>query len=52
MEEAHARMPEVFAVSQTEKEKVDMLNSPSFLGYTSLGRETTAKVTDLREVRV
>lgn len=28
-----------------------MLNSPSFLGYTRLGAETTAAQTDLREVR-
>lgn len=29
-----------------------MINSPSFLGYTRLGAETTAKQTDLREVRL
>jgi hypothetical protein len=28
-----------------------MINSPSFLGYTRLGAETTAAKTDLREVR-
>jgi hypothetical protein len=28
-----------------------MINSPSFLGYTRLGAETTASKTDLREVR-
>lgn len=27
-----------------------MINSPSFLGYTRLGAETTAAKTDLREV--
>lgn len=27
-----------------------MINSPSFLGYTRLGAETTATKTDLREV--
>lgn len=27
-----------------------MIHSPSFLGYTSLGAETTAAKTDLREV--
>jgi hypothetical protein len=29
-----------------------MINSPSFLGYTRLGAETTAAKTDLREVIV
>lgn len=29
-----------------------MINSPSFLGYTRLGAETTATKTDLREVRL
>lgn len=29
-----------------------MINSPSFLGYTRLGAETTAAKTDLREVRL
>lgn len=28
-----------------------MIHSPSFLGYTRLGAETTAAKTDLREVR-
>lgn len=28
-----------------------MIHSPSFLGYTRLGAETTATKTDLREVR-
>lgn len=28
-----------------------MINSPSFVGYTRLGAETTAAKTDLREVR-
>ena len=44
-------MPEIFSVPPEDKEKVDMLNSPHFLGYTKLGAETTAKQTDLREVR-
>lgn len=43
-------MPEIFAITDEEKAKVDMLNSPHFLGYTSVGRETTAKITDIREV--
>ncbi|KAJ5718268.1 hypothetical protein N7488_003914 [Penicillium malachiteum] len=47
--ETHAKLPDVFAIPTDDKEKVDMLNSPAFLGYTSLGRETTAKITDLRE---
>ncbi|KAJ9365703.1 hypothetical protein C8Q69DRAFT_469807 [Paecilomyces variotii] len=49
IKEAHARMPEVFSIPVPEKDAVDMINSPAFLGYTSLGRETTASVTDLRE---
>lgn len=28
-----------------------MIHSPSFLGYTHLGAETTAAKTDIREVR-
>jgi hypothetical protein len=28
-----------------------MIHSPSFLGYTRLGAETTAAKTDIREVR-
>jgi isopenicillin N synthase-like dioxygenase len=44
-------MPEVFATPPEEKKKVAMLNSPSFLGYTGLGSETTASQTDIREVR-
>lgn len=28
-----------------------MINSSSFLGYTKLGAETTARKTDLREVK-
>ncbi|KAJ5714843.1 uncharacterized protein N7483_012024 [Penicillium malachiteum] len=47
--ETHAKLPDVFSIPTEDKEKVDMLNSPAFLGYTSLGRETTAKITDLRE---
>lgn len=31
------------------KEKCNMINSPSFVGYTRLGAETTAKQTDWRE---
>jgi isopenicillin N synthase-like dioxygenase len=48
--EMHALTPNLFELSQEEKEKVNMRNSPSFLGYTCLGAETTAKRTDLREV--
>ncbi|ETS84440.1 hypothetical protein PFICI_02465 [Pestalotiopsis fici W106-1] len=49
IEEAHERLPEIFAISSKDKNHIDMLKSPSFLGYTSLGRETTAKVIDMRE---
>jgi hypothetical protein len=34
------------------KENCNMINSPSFLGYTRLGAETTALKTDLREVSI
>lgn len=50
IKEAHARMPEIFAIPIEEKQKVSMLNSPAFLGYTGLGTETTANQTDIREV--
>lgn len=42
-------LPEVFAIPEAERERVNMRNSPSFLGYTALGAETTATRTDLRE---
>ncbi|CAL5874385.1 uncharacterized protein PFLUO_LOCUS8681 [Penicillium psychrofluorescens] len=45
----HKRIPEFFALSKEVKEKCDMINSPSFLGYTRLGAETTASKTDFRE---
>jgi isopenicillin N synthase-like dioxygenase len=46
----HEWIPEFFALSKEVKEKCDMINSPSFLGYTRLGAETTASKTDFREV--
>jgi isopenicillin N synthase-like dioxygenase len=42
-------LPKFFACPQSEKEKLSFLNSPHFLGYNSLGSETTAQKTDLRE---
>lgn len=47
----HDKLPELFALPTEAKEKCNMINSPSFLGYTRLGAETTAAKTDLREVR-
>ncbi|EAU31295.1 conserved hypothetical protein [Aspergillus terreus NIH2624] len=46
---AHAKLPELFALPDDVKEKCNMINSPSFVGYTRLGAETTAAKTDLRE---
>lgn len=43
-------MPQIFALPTEEKNKVAMLNSPHFLGYTGLGTETTADHADFREV--
>ncbi|KAJ5143432.1 uncharacterized protein N7515_002219 [Penicillium bovifimosum] len=45
----HEALPELFALSAEAKEACNMINSPSFLGYTRLGAETTAAQTDLRE---
>ncbi|KAJ6095157.1 Oxoglutarate/iron-dependent dioxygenase [Penicillium canescens] len=49
IERTHERLPELFALSPEAKEDCNMINSPSFLGYTRLGAETTAAKTDLRE---
>ncbi|PKY05168.1 oxidoreductase [Aspergillus campestris IBT 28561] len=46
---AHAELPDLFALPDDVKNRVNMVNSPSFLGYTRLGAETTAAKTDLRE---
>lgn len=46
----HEKLPELFALPDEVKEKCNMINSPSFVGYTRLGAETTASKTDLREV--
>jgi isopenicillin N synthase-like dioxygenase len=50
IERTHERLPELFALSPEAKEDCNMINSPSFLGYTRLGAEKTAAKTDLREV--
>jgi isopenicillin N synthase-like dioxygenase len=42
-------MPEVFAVSDEEKQKVAMTTNPHFVGYTKLGAEMTARAVDQRE---
>ncbi|KAJ6179971.1 hypothetical protein N7519_010432 [Penicillium mononematosum] len=46
----HENLPKLFALSTEAKEKCNMINSPSFLGYTRLGAETTATKIDIREV--
>jgi isopenicillin N synthase-like dioxygenase len=47
----HEEIPRLFDLSDEVKEKCNMIHSPSFLGYTRLGAETTAAKTDIREVR-
>ncbi|KAJ5139452.1 Oxoglutarate/iron-dependent dioxygenase [Penicillium atrosanguineum] len=47
---AHEALPALFALPSGVKEECNMMNSPSFLGYTQFGAETTAARTDLREV--
>ncbi|CAK7205774.1 hypothetical protein SEUCBS139899_008553 [Sporothrix eucalyptigena] len=49
IEQLHGLLPAVFSIPETERERVNMRNSPSFLGYTALGAETTASRTDQRE---
>lgn len=49
IKKAHATLPDLFALPTEVKEKCNMINSPSFVGYTRLGAETTAKQTDWRE---
>lgn len=49
VDEGHRVVPKLFDLSAASKQKCNMINSPSFLGYTSLGAETTASRTDLRE---
>lgn len=52
MRRTHEALPGLFDLPTEVKEKCNMINSPSFLGYTRLGAETTAAETDLREVLV
>ncbi|CAG8191031.1 unnamed protein product [Penicillium olsonii] len=47
--QTHEDLPKLFSLPQETKERCNMINSPSFLGYTRLGAETTAAQTDLRE---
>ncbi|RHZ43990.1 isopenicillin N synthase family dioxygenase [Aspergillus thermomutatus] len=49
IQKAHAALPELFALPAQVKEKCNMIHSPSFVGYTRLGAETTAAQTDWRE---
>ncbi|KAJ5106114.1 hypothetical protein N7456_002789 [Penicillium angulare] len=45
----HESLQEIFDLPANLKEECNMIKSPSFLGYTQLGAETTASRTDLRE---
>lgn len=51
MRRTQEQLPGLFAIPAEIKEKCNMIHSPSFLGYTRLGAETTAAKTDLREVK-
>ncbi|KAF8825501.1 hypothetical protein HHX47_DHR6000237 [Lentinula edodes] len=42
-------IPKLFALPQEEKDKIQMANSPHFLGYSRLGAELTKGKTDNRE---
>ncbi|OOQ89551.1 putative oxidoreductase, 2OG-Fe(II) oxygenase family [Penicillium brasilianum] len=45
----HDGIPRLFELPEDVKERCNMIHSPSFLGYTRLGAETTAAKTDIRE---
>ncbi|KAJ5086174.1 Oxoglutarate/iron-dependent dioxygenase [Penicillium argentinense] len=45
----HGKLRELFDLPTETKEECNMIHSPSFLGYTRLGAETTAAQTDFRE---
>ncbi|KAJ5355525.1 Oxoglutarate/iron-dependent dioxygenase [Penicillium cataractarum] len=45
----HDDIPRLFELPDDVKEQCNMIHSPSFLGYTRLGAETTAAKTDIRE---
>lgn len=42
-------IPRLFALPQESKDKISMVNSPHFLGYSKLGAELTRGKTDQRE---
>lgn len=42
-------LPSLFDASESEKESCALINSPSFLGYSRFGSETTASTRDERE---
>ncbi|KAK2784990.1 hypothetical protein FQN53_008041 [Emmonsiellopsis sp. PD_33] len=42
-------LPELFRLSESAKEEIALHNSPHFLGYSSVGAETTGGKTDKRE---
>jgi len=42
-------LPELFRITDQEKEEIELDKSPHFLGYSGLGKERTAMVEDQRE---
>lgn len=42
-------LPDLFRISDEEKNSIALENSPHFLGYSGMGAETTAQVKDQRE---
>lgn len=51
-DELIAYIPRLFALSQEAKDKLSMVNSRHFLGYSKLGAEFTKGKADLRQVSV
>jgi isopenicillin N synthase-like dioxygenase len=49
IEALRSYIPKFFALPQEEKKKLKMINSPYFLGYTSLGEELTRGMVDHKE---
>ncbi|EJD51176.1 Clavaminate synthase-like protein [Auricularia subglabra TFB-10046 SS5] len=48
-EEAVAQLPRFFDLPEEDKQRVGMINSPHFLGYTAVGSEYTRGQLDIRE---
>ena len=49
IEALQSYIPKFFALPQEEKDKMRMINSPYFLGYTGLGEELTRGMVDHKE---